>query len=407
MNQEAFDEHALWATVDSLKEMLGGDLAGEVEEGRDEIRLIHSAVQYIDSLRETDPSLVDDELLTPIDNDLTQGREFLNNYISDREANAAVLTTSVVTAMASARNSAIRNIPAPASEGATRAAQEATRRYSDAADAEIATLRQQIEGLKARLGELDEQRVADAETAQQSLAGLQEKITEGDQQVATQTTQLQEQIETQRASFDESTKELATTFKASEETRDTAAEEQRKLQAEQATELIEELQKYRGQAKDLLDSTSRDVISGDYRGWAQKQASAAFGWTVTTVILGLITVAALVVVVLTAEDDSVQFLLSKSSVGIIGLILAGYAARQAAEHRHEERTANRLALDLAALEPFLEHVENPEALRSEIAKRVFVPEQGTGDEPKLSFGRRGMSLAELAEFVKVIRTPPE
>jgi hypothetical protein len=35
------------------------------------------------------------------------------------------------------------------------------------------------------------------------------------------------------------------------------------------------------------------------------------------------------------------------------------AILQAAEHRREERTAKRLALDLAVLEPFLEQVRDP------------------------------------------------
>jgi hypothetical protein len=111
--------------------------------------------------------------------------------------------------------------------------------------------------------------------------------------------------------------------------------------------------------------------------------------------------------VLGAQNDSTQFLVSKSTVGLIGLIVAGYAARQAAEHRAEERTAKRLGLDLAALEPFLENVEDPKELRVDIARRVFAPESSTTDEPRFAFGRRGMSLGELAEFVKVIRNPTE
>lgn len=407
MNRQAFDDHALWVTLGSLQELLASDLAGDVEEGRDEIRFVHSVVQYIDSLRGTDPALVDDATLTSLNNDITQGRDYLNSYLEDREVNVQMLASSAISSFTSARDTALRTMPAPLPDEAARAAQEATERYRDAADAEVAGLRERIEALKARLGELDEQRAEDARTAQQSLTGLQETIAEEAQKVATQTTQLQDQIETQRASFTEEVDQREAAFKEAEEARETAATEQREQESEGAETVLADLRRYRQQAKDLLDATSRDVISGDYRGWAAKQAKAAFWWTVTTVFIGLITVGALVAVVLTAADDSVQFLLSKSTVGIIGLILAGYTARQAAEHRHEERTANRLALDLAALEPFLEHVENPEALRSEIAKRVFVPEQPSGEESRFSFGRRSMTLTELLEFAKVLRSPDQ
>lgn len=284
--------------------------------------------------------------LEQINSDLTQGRDYLNTYLQDTEANASTLTSSVDTTVMSALNNAVRMLPAPPAAPAVRAAQESSSRYKDAMDTEVESLRGNIADLKHQLAEAGEQRAQDAETASESLAQLQAKIAEGDQQVATQTTQLQEQIETQRASFSEEVGQRETAFKETETARETSAQEARDQQVEQATALLTDLQTYRKQASDLLDATNRDVVSGDYRGWATKQATAAFRWTVTTVVLGLVAVGALVVVVLTAENDSVQFLLSKSTVGIIGLIIAGYAARQAAEHRREERTANRLALDL-------------------------------------------------------------
>ena len=407
MDRNQYDDHALWPVLDNLKEMLADDLAGEAEEGRSEIRLAHAVVQYIDSLRGCDPGLVDEPTLTSLNNDLTQGRDYLTSYLDDREANAGMLTSNAVTSFTSARNSAIQTMPPPPADSQASAAQAATKRYKDAADAEIATMREQIEALRGRIGEVDEQRTAHAKTAQTSLSGLQEKIAEGEQAVATQTTQLQEQIETQRTTFTEEVDKREAAFKETEAARAAAAETQTKEQAEHAGKVLADLTTYREQAKDLLAATSRDLVSGDYRGWATKQATAAFWWTVVTVAVGLLTVGALVWVVLGASNDSTQFLISKSSVGIIGLILAGYTARQAAEHRYEERTANRLALDLAALEPFLEHVENPGELRKQIAERVFVPEQRRTEESRFAFGRRGMSLAELSEFVKVIRNPPD
>jgi hypothetical protein len=67
-----------------------------------------------------------------------------------------------------------------------------------------------------------------------------------------------------------------------------------------------------------LKATSDDVISGDYREWATKQGKTASRWNMVAIMIGLLTVAALVWVVLGATNDSVQFLVSKSSVGITG-----------------------------------------------------------------------------------------
>jgi hypothetical protein len=53
----------------------------------------------------------------------------------------------------------------------------------------------------------------------------------------------------------------------------------------------------------------------------------------------------------------------------------------------------------------LEHVENPDALRKQIAERVFVREERDSEESRFTSGHRGMSLAELSELVRVICTP--
>lgn len=296
--------------------------------------------------------------------------------------------------------------PRQRATGQARAAQGATDPVQAAADAEIDALREQVGGLKQRIAEADEQRTADAETAQTSLMRLQEKIAEGDQAVATQTTQLQEQIETQRAAFSEEAEQRETAFKESAEAREARADEQREQQSQQATKLLSELHGYREQARGLIEATGRDAVSGDYQVWAMAQGKVAKWWNVAAVAVGLITVGALVWVVLGARNDSTQFLIAKSSVGIVGLIVAGYCGRQAAEHRAEERTAKRLGLDLAALELFLENVEDPQELRVKVARRVFAPKPPAPDERRISLGRRGMSLSELTEFLKIIRNPP-
>ncbi len=406
VDQNSYDDHALWPVLNSLQEMLAGDLAAEDAEHRNEIRLAHSVAQYVESLRGVDPGLVDEAILTSLSQNLTEARDYLTSYLQDRVANAGVLTSNAVASFHSVRNSAIQSMPPPPADEQARAAQEATNRYKRSADAEIATLREQVGGLKQRIAELDEQRTTDVENAQSSLTELQEKIAEGNQHVATQTTQLQEQIETQRTAFSEEAEQRESVFRESEQARTAAADEQREQQSQKATDLLSELKGYREQARGLIEATGRDAVSGDYQVWAKDQGKVAKWWNVAAVVVGLITVGALVWVVLGARNDTTQFLIAKSSVGIIGLIVAGYCGRQAAEHRAEERTAKRLGLDLAALEPFLENVDNPQELRVEIARRVFAPEPPASEDRRISLGRRGMSVSELTEFIKIVQNPP-
>lgn len=406
MNRDQYGAHGLWATLDDFHDVISGDLSGKDDARRDSIRRLHSVSAYLGSLRGLDPALVDAPSLDQINSDLTQARDFVNSYLQDSDANATLLTSNADTSALAAFNGACRTLPLPSSDMAVKAAHESANRYKDGMDAEVAALRDQIADLKQQITESGEERAADAQKSSEALSDLQAKITEGEQQVATQTTQLQEQIETQRASFSEEAMQRADTFKASEKARDQETANDREAQNTEAAALISDLRAKREQAAALLKATSDDVISGDYREWATKQGKTASRWNTVAIMIGLLTVAALVWIVLGATNDSVQFLVSKSSVGVIGLIVAGYAARQATEHRAEERTANRLALDLAALDPFLENVSDPQIIRTEIAKRVFVPESRHDDAPRFSFRRRSMTLAELVDFVNVLRNPP-
>lgn len=401
MNRESFEAHPLWATLTSLGEVAADDLSGD-QSSQDDIDFIRAAIRTLDARRGIDSALVDPSTLDAINTAVTSARDMLTQYKEDPETHAGYLSQQVRPNLQSAIDQA-RTLPAPPADAEAKAAQDALERYREAANAEVGNLREQIEALRTQLTALGEERDEQAERAQTALAGLEEKIQTGEQTVATQTAALQEQIDQQRATFTEEAAQREEKFKEAETTREEQATADQKAQADRADAVIADLEKSRQQAKDLLDAVNRDVVSGDYKGWANKQAKAAYWWTVTTVIIGLITVAALVAVVLTANDDSVQFLLSKSTVGIIGLILAGYTARQAAEHRHEERTANRLALDLAALEPYLEHVDNPNELRTDIAKRVFVPQPAEADQSRFRFGRRSMTMGELIEFARILR----
>ena len=93
----------------------------------------------------------------------------------------------------------------------------------------------------------------------------------------------------------------------------------------------------------------RHAVAGEYATWAAKQATAAFRWTIAALVIGLGTVGLLMYTIgLASADESVQFTFYKISISVIGLIVAGYAARQASD-TDQERLAKKLALDLAAL----------------------------------------------------------
>lgn len=295
-----------------------------------------------------------------------------------------------------------------------------------------------MDGLVKRTADLDAQLATAQEerdhrdlAASQRLDQLTDTIRTRQEEIDALRASLQAQIDQQRTAFEADTAARASEFKAHQEAaaeadsaRVTAAEEAEEeriaaaVEADKAAreatdtaakELLTLMETYRDQAKTLADMTSRHAVAGEYGQWAAHQAKAAFRWTLLAVVIGIGTVLGLVIAISSASNDTLQFTLYKTSISIVGLIVAGYAARQASEHRREERTAKRLALDLAALGPFLEQVSDGEQLRLEVAKRVFAPAQAhgeDGDALRLRIGRghgSTLSLADLAELVRASR----
>lgn len=260
--------------------------------------------------------------------------------------------------------------------------------------------------LKERLREIDEQGQERTDAAKEELAALQTAIEQANTEVQALASRLTELIETQRTSFQAEATSRTQSFDAEIETLREQAKEQatelarlsKEAQDEQsvrADEHLASLADKEDRTRRLLDATSRPAIAGDYGKWSARQAKAASISTVLAVVIGLATAAALLYALDGASNDSLQFTLYKTGISVVGLIIAGYCARQAAEHRREERAAKRLHLDLNALEPFLENVDNPQELRTEIARRIFVPQQPKQQEslPRFAF-RRGLNITE-------------
>ena len=412
MNGEQFEAHPVWQSLAGFQSEIERDFEPTNQEERDAVRRLHAAAEFVDNLRDIDPALVEPQPM----NDLHTYVEQIRNQVVAIPGNRANLTSAagvVTSIMATTR----AHFPPPTADSATRAAKAAATRYKNSLDAEVETLRKANESLQGQLTEAEEARTAAEAAATERLEELKAAITEHETTVGTLTTTLQAQIDGQRTTFTAEAQQRETAFKEAERLRgeagdasilavEEAAANARTEQQGAAAAVLAQLEAYQEQAAALVDTTSRHAIAGDYTTWAAKQGRAALTWTIAALGLGIATVAVLIYALRDASDDSVQFTVYKTSISIVGLILAGYAARQASEHRHQERTAKRLSLDLAALEPFLAHVENAETLRTAVATRVFAPAapEATDGNASLRTRRGGhMTIQELTALVTALR----
>lgn len=427
MQPEQYKIHAVWTVLDSIQGLLNNDLQPWDGDSRYDVRRLQAAAEFADGLRDIDPVLVEPQALVDLQSHLQAILNALDTYTSEPEQQRNYLqaaASNVPNVLSVARS----YFPWSQPDESARAVKAAATRYKNSLDSEVERLIDRIDDLETQLVQAHEARATAEQTAQTRLAELTQAVEARGEEVAaiveradaltvSQEASYQKETQTRDAKFQEWLKEfedaesarVAEAAKAEEERLGVVEEADasaRKARDQEAATLIGALEDYRDQAKALVDTTSRHAVAGEYESWAARQATAALVWTIAAVVIGLGTVAGLVFAIGSASDDSLQFTFYKTSISIIGLIVAGYAARQATEHRREERTAKRLALDLAALGPFLEHVKDAEPLRQAVAMRVFAPESGeiaADGDSRLRIRGRSMTISELVEFAKVIQ----
>lgn len=417
MQPSAYQEHPLWTAVSGL-----GDALGEAPkpDGDDlhKIERVRTTHRELDERRDLDPYLMDETMLDQAQTAAEAVRVAMAAYASDPDGSANELDTAV--AQTAQVLTHLRAWPQPPADTATKATKAAASKFHTTVDEMLGALRERADGLTARLDNIDEQGKERAETVKAELQDLSGTIETAQTEVTALAGRLTTQIDSQKTAFDAEANARSEAFSAEVEKLSEQAQKQAEdlaakakdaqdAQTARADEILGALADREQRAKALLDATSRHAIAGDYGKWAARQAKIAINWTIATVVIGLGIAVALYVAIDSTADDSIQFTLYKTGVSVIGLIVAGYCARQAAEHRREERVAKRLHLDLNALEPFLENVQDPAALRTEIAKRVFVPEQPDKPEPVPRLGfRRGLSVTEVTALLAAFKggNPP-
>lgn len=390
MKTTDFEAAPMWSTLNALTESVSHDLGADTEEERDAVARLRAAVEYVDAFRSCDPRLVEPQGPADVYQHLTAAQNSLAQYQDDREANRAHLA-------ASATNipylmEALRNyFPFPGADMATQATKAAATRFRHA-------LEEQVDTLTATIGELQEQLHHEQAAHQEAQANAATKLDELMAQIATgegaiaaagnafeiQTAEQQatftDEVASRRNSFREAESERSTAQEGRMVALETRAAEARSAETAAAEDVLTQLREYEDQAKAVIDSTSRHAVSGEYGTWSAHQARAAFWWTIAAVLIGAGTVLGLIIALSSAKDDTVQFVIYKVSIGLLAAAVAGYAAKQASEHRVQERRFKRLALDVAALEPFLATLDDATAIRDEFAKRVFAPDEASGDQ---------------------------
>lgn len=160
--------------------------------------------------------------------------------------------------------------------------------------------------------------------------------------------------------------------------------------SEQSEKLIEEMQKQKKQAEDLVHVTANVAMAGGYQKEADQARKTKIIWqkVATISIVGLILFAIIAFVTTIGNSDQFDFgkFGARAFVALSFGLLAAYAARQAKDNSDLEKQNRRLHLELASIDPYLSKLpeDKQQEVKIKLADRWFgkqdIAEKAKNDE---------------------------
>lgn len=269
----------------------------------------------------------------------------------------------------------------------TTATQAALVAATTAAEAKTSELQAEAENLKAEIARINENSTSKANETQEAFAASQ----------ARHETAFTELVDTQREALNTRVDEIGV---------DSAAKLAGYTSGAEAK--LVEIDKAKDRIDTLVGIAGDTTLVGGYSKNAKAAKWAAFRWTLAAVILAgaAVGVGIWAMDAARAAGTDWDLFAGRTVLTLAAAAISAYAARQAAEHRHAQREAEHVALQLASLKPFLDDLENPEdrdAVLKEVSLKMFGEPRrfaGKGSEAPPTTAAQLSELLELASKLK-------
>jgi len=177
---------------------------------------------------------------------------------------------------------------------------------------------------------------------------------------------------------------------------------------QRSQEAIDGLERSRARVAALVDLVTTSTTSGGFGKEANAQKTEGDKWRWRAVLFGLLAtgVAIFGVVYAVAVEAKTSLIAAKVAVVLVLAGLAGYAAKQSAEHREREVRARRLELELTAFGPFTEALRDEEkerTVREAFIERIFVGEKGLPEKRDSPAALTSGDLSLLGQLADILR----
>jgi hypothetical protein len=383
---DEYTNHAVWITVDRLRDTLDGCPPTDDVAQREHLDRLRRLVIELDARRELDGMVVSRPLLDTINTTITTMLDQVTNYIN-QPANWPSYLGQAAVGQADQVFALLMQMPQPGRDAQIAASRAAAKAYRDAADEFIQEVRDRAGKAIAAVEEDRESYTAATERGLAEVERLSNAVVQADARVTEQVTRLESSLTAHQSAFEIQQGERSDRFqkdldafreKSEQQLAATQEAAMRHSEAEReiAEQTLAQLERLHEEAKAVVEATGRRAVTTEFGEYAKKQDHAAFGWSLAAIALALggFVFIAIQIATLDAHDLSWELAAYKITASVALLLVAGFAAKQSAGHREQEKQAKRRQLEINALEPFLARLpdEQAEALRVKMADRILV-----------------------------------
>ena len=418
MSDFDFDDSPPWGTrigssglpdrVGEILRVLDEHEAAEPAE-QDHVDRIQRVVEAVAAIvASADPILIADSTISQLAQQLTQTRDHLNQWV-------AGAGTAQLTAASGQADSAITTVASiPVSPTATEAA------------AEIGSLRRSV---GQHRGQVDRE----IEDLRSTSAKAQQGFTTKADQAAARVTELEEEVGRLREELNQvlnaardQANQQQNTFSSAQDQRQEAFSKLLEAKRTEATEAVEAIetssaekadrltevqqghvsaaQAAKERVEEILGIVSEEALVGAYSKNAAEEKEQADRWRWIAIALVLASVAIGVWIVASSADDGTDWdqFAAKTVLALPIAAAAAYAAKQSGEHRHVQREGEHMALQLAALGPYLNDLAGPDSrdeLLSDIARKIFGQPRRDGGAGSDS-GDAPTTISQMTSFIE-------
>ena len=365
--------------LDALVTKLADNFSELEGEDRERMERVDHVMRFASNeLQVRDPLLISEIKIASITTALTQidnaWTAWSNGHESHKTTNANKIETSLGNLL-----DAIGSIPVTRSENTP--------------DEELSTLRRsfgQYKGQAERAVSEFEQQTASAasdyaEQAAAAKASNAELVSEVER-LQTETARLKQigldQEEAQRNAFSDAQDERNAKFSEQTATATTSLTDRLTELGDTAKTTLDEkigtaesalvqIEEQKTRIEELVGIAGEETLIGQFSKVATNASKAANAWTIASIVLASIAVAIGVWLVQGASAMGTDWDLFAGRAVLVAAVgsISAYAAREAAEHRHTHREAEHVAVQLAALKPFLRDLDSEED-RNEVFKET-------------------------------------